>query len=343
MIHVQQEFYKFRGLACKVLVEYFKNIPQKPRDCGSTESVGGLERRDKKWHQSIAFPDFQFDHLPFRWPSLHKARHGKMASASGLGFRQQNRCLPLRRIPFFAASLRRYKHDSSPSAKLFEDAKREEHEEKQAIERRQQTTNALLTRQADRNWDGEEPIADAVLRMLVDKYKPLRSGTILSADEKLSKAAPTVRTGDIPSSSSPSSLESTREESFTALNRPLAYPKVDLSKPLKDQPLLPAVEGHRPWHTNFTAPSHATASIRLGNLKPVKPGSSPVLDEKAKKLEKENKRFQTAFRLEGAKESVLEHRLGVGRQRRVQANPLTMKGWANLVEQRIEVRSAYVS
>ena len=306
-----------------------------------------LRKHRKRWwknEESIAFPDFQFDHLPFRWPSLHKARHGKMASASGLGFRQQSRCLPLRRIPFSAASLRRYKYDNSASSKLFEDAKREEHEEKQAIERRQRTVNALLTRQADRNWDGEEPIADGVLRMLVDKYKPLRSGTIVSADEKLSKAAPTVRTGDIPSSSSPSSLESTREESFTALNRPLAYPKVDLSKPLKDQPLLPAVEGHRPWHTNFTAPSHATASIRLGNLKPVKPGSSPVLDEKAKKLEKENKkRFQTAFRLEGAKESVLEHRLGVGRQRRVQANPLTMKGWANLVEQRIEVRSAYVS
>jgi len=234
----------------------------------------------------------------------------------------------------------RYNHGNSASTKLFEDAKREEQEEKQTIERRQQTTNALLTRQADRNWDGEEPIADAVLRMLVDKYKPLRSGTILSADEKLSKAAPNVRVGRI----LPSSSESAQEETLIAPNRPLTYPKVDPSRPLKDQPLLPAVEGLRPWHTNFTAPSHATASIRLGNIEPLKSGPSPVLDEKAMKLEKENKRrFQTAFKLEGAKESVQNHRLGVGQRRGTQANPLTMKGWMNLVEERIEVYHNIVS
>ena len=242
------------------------------------------------------------------------------------------RFLPLPHVIFPTASHWRHKHGGSASAKLFEDAKREEQEEKREIERRQQTANALLTRQVDRNWDGEESTADAVLRMLVDKYKPLRSGTILSADEKLSKVAPTVRTGGIHSPT-----EATQEV-FTPLNRPLAYPKVDPSKPLKDQPLLPAVEGHRPWHTSFTAPSHATASIRLGDFKPLKSGTSPVLDEKARKVEKENRRrFQTAFRLEGAKESVLDHRLGVGQQKRMQANPLTMKGWRNLVEERIQV------
>jgi len=242
--------------------------------------------------------------------------------------------------PSLSTSLRRHNHNNAASAKLFEDAKREEREEKQVTKRRQQTTNALLTRQADRNWDGGEPIADAVLRMLVDKYKPLRSGTILSADEKLSKAAPTVRVGHIP----PSSSESAREEVFITPNRPLAYPKVDPSKPVKDQPLLPAVEGHQPWHTNFTAPSHVTASIRLGNIKPLRSTASPILDENARKLEKENKRrFQTAFRLEGAKESVQDHRLGVGQQKRTQANPLTMKGWANLVEERIEVCHTFVS
>ena len=259
-----------------------------------------------------------------------------MAVAFVLG--QQARRLPLPYISSPTTSPRRYKHDNSASAKLFEDAKREEQEEKRAAQRREQTTNALLTRQANRNWDGDEPIADAVLRMLVDKYKPLRSGTILSADEKLSKATPTVRMGSISSTSSTSSWESTQEETLITSNRPLAHPKVDPSEPLKDQPLLPAVEGHQPWHTSFTAPSHATASIRLGNIKPTKSGPSPVLDEKARKLEKENKRrFQTAFRLEGAKESVLDHRLGVGRQKRMQANPLTMKGWENLVEERIKV------
>ena len=196
--------------------------------------------------------------------------------------------------------------------------------------------NAMLTSQAGQNWDGDEPIADAVLRMLVDKHKPLRSGTITTADEKLSKAAPAVREGS--SLSLLLSSEATQEERLVISNRPLAHPKIDPSKPLKDQPLLHAVEGHRPWHTNFTTPSHATASVRIGNLRPVKPGRAPMPDEKARKKEKENnRRFETAFKLEGAKESVLDHRLGIKQQRRTQANPTTAKGWWGLVEERIEV------
>ena len=117
-----------------------------------------------------------------------------------------------------------------------------------------------------------------------------------------------------------------------------SYPKLDTSKPLKDQPLLPAVEGHRPWHTNFTAPSHATASIRIGNFGTVKSGPSLVLDEKAKKQERENKRrFQIALKLEGVKESLQVYLLGVKQQRRMQVNPVTMEGWWNLIEERIEV------
>ena len=200
--------------------------------------------------------------------------------------------------------------------------------------------NALLTRQAGRNWDGDEPVADAVLRMLVDKYKPLRSGNIITADEKLSKSAPSIREKFTPRDSSLSPSEG----ALIASDRSFARPEVDRSKPLKDQPLLPAVEGHRPWHTNFTAPSHATTSIRLGSFKPAGSGSSPVRDEKAKKLEKENrKRFQAAHKLEGAKESVLEHQLGVRQQKRAHANPITMKGWGTLVEERIEVRFLSVS
>jgi hypothetical protein len=220
---------------------------------------------------------------------------------------------------------------------LFEDAKHEGQAEKREIERRGQSVNALLTRQADKNWDGDEQIADAVLRMLVDKYKPLRSGAVITADEKLSKSAPSVRTGGIPLGSSlwPSELAL---EASTSSSRPTAYPEVDRSKPLRDQPLLPAVEGHRPWHTNFIAPSHVTTSIRVGSFEPPKSGPSLVLDEKERKQEKESrKRFQTAFRLEGAKESVLDHQLGVKQQKRAHANPLSMKGWGNLVEERIQV------
>lgn len=253
-------------------------------------------------------------------------------------FLSHTRCPPLPRTLLITASSQRHKHDTSASEKLFDDAKHKEQEEKQEIERREQTMNALLTSQAGRNWDGDEPIADAVLRMLVDKYKPLRSGTITTADEKLSKAAPTVRDGSVPSESPLLASEATQEEVLGTPKRPLVYPKVDPSKPLKDQPLLPAIEGHRPWHTNFTAPSHATASVRMGNFGPVKSRHPLALDEKARKKEKENnRRFETAFKLEGAKESVLDHRLGIKQQKRTQANPTTMKGWWGLVEERIEV------
>ena len=253
-------------------------------------------------------------------------------------FLSRTRRLPLPHTLLITASSQRYKHDTSTSEKLFEDAKRKEQEEKREMKRKEQAMNAMLTSQAGRNWDGDEPIADAILRMLVDKYKPLRSGTITAADEKLSKAAPAVREGGDPSESLLLSSEATQDEETVLSNRPLAYPKIDPSKPLKDQPLLPVVEGHRPWHTNFTAPSHATASVRIGNVGPVKPGRGPTLDEKARKKEKENnRRFETAFKLEGAKESVLDHRLGIKQQKRTQANPTATKGWWGLVEERIEV------
>ena len=247
---------------------------------------------------------------------------------------------PLPLLLTIATPPRRHKHDTSASAKLFEDANREEQEEKWESGRRQQAMNALITRQGERNWDGDEPIADAVLRMLVDKYKPSRLGTIITADEKLSKSAPSIRMHSISLDPSLSSSESMIDEISITSNRPLAYPEVDRSKPLKDQPLLPVVEGHRPWHTNFTTPSHANASLRLGTFRPAGSGPSPVLDEKERKLEKENRRrFQTALKLEGAKESVLDRRLGVKQQKRPQANPTSMKGWRTLVEERIEVCS----
>lgn len=50
---------------------------------------------------------------------------------------------------------------------------------KQSSQRRSQ----LLLQHS--NWDGEESMQDAVLRMLVDKYRPLRGETIRSAEEKL--------------------------------------------------------------------------------------------------------------------------------------------------------------
>lgn len=155
---------------------------------------------------------------------------------------------------------------------------------------------------------------DAVLRMLVDKYKPLRTGTIRTAEEKIKAMAPQL------------------------VNMPTVEEPAVKSFPLKDQPLLPVIEGHRPWHTTFRAPSHATPSVRHGTFTPRSP-SKTGLDEKALKKEREErKRFQVASRLTHARESTLDYRLGLKNARaRALPNPVTMKGWAGLAEDRIEV------
>jgi hypothetical protein len=49
-------------------------------------------------------------------------------------------------------------------------------------------------RQQEENWTGDESLHNAVLRMLVDKYKPMRdiAGGIKTADEKLKANPPLV-------------------------------------------------------------------------------------------------------------------------------------------------------
>jgi DnaJ family protein C protein 28 len=122
-----------------------------------------------------------------------------------------------------------------------------------------------------------------------------------------------------------------------------------------DEPLLPAVEGHKPWLTTFKVPSHATASIRYGHISTAGTASSstsstrraaqagPTDDDRTRRKEREiKKRSEIVGRLTRAKESTLDYRLGVtknmksGMQER--PNPVSVKGWAGLVEVRIEVR-----
>lgn len=78
------------------------------------------------------------------------------------------------------------------SEKLFADAEREEAEEAQRP--KPSTSNIPQLQNQDENWTGEEAIQDTVLRMLVDKYKPMRSGPIRTADVKLKEAPPKVHT-----------------------------------------------------------------------------------------------------------------------------------------------------
>ncbi|KAI0329588.1 hypothetical protein GY45DRAFT_1252672 [Cubamyces sp. BRFM 1775] len=171
--------------------------------------------------------------------------------------------------------------------------------------------------------------------MLVDKYKPMRSGPIRSAEQKLKQAPPQVRTAD-----SPANII-VEEESSVALTR--TTEETSTRRYVPGEPILPGVEGHRPWHTTFTVPSHATSNVRYGNIPPPKSARAPSplpLDEKARRKERETKkRMEQGTRLSRARESTIDYRLGIkgaAAEQLRRPNPVSLKGWANLVEDRIE-------
>ena len=205
-------------------------------------------------------------------------------------------------------SRRRIHETSTGSAKLFEDAAREEAEEQLNPKRVVDAASAIASEHA--NWTGEESTHDAVLRMLVDKYKPLRTGMVRRADEKLKDAPP-----------QPSSRNTT-----------VPYPAT--------QPLLPSIEGHRPWHTTFKPPSTQTASVRLGQFTGIRPRivKSPADKENGGNAARESKRkSETVERLVKARESTLDYRLGIQGSSFSRPNPVSLKGWTNMIEDKIEV------
>jgi DnaJ homolog subfamily C member 28 len=256
-----------------------------------------------------------------------------------------------------ARLLNQAKPDFRASSKLFADAARDEATEEAEIRRR----SALPLPQDDApNWTGDERVEDTVLRMLVDKYKPLR-GDFRSADEKLRRAPPSV-------SVRPAAVEDDEETSLADLlaarisaapssapvevnavplsPSPLPLPEATHPGSLADVPLLPSIEGHRPWHTTFKAPSH-TASVRVGHFSAPRPSSTRVptnpQDEKALRAERAAaKRTASAVRLTSARESTLDYKLGTRKPERRGplgsggGGPVSMKAWTNLVEERIE-------
>ncbi|KAF8914441.1 hypothetical protein CPB84DRAFT_1669273 [Gymnopilus junonius] len=206
----------------------------------------------------------------------------------------------------------------SGSAKLFADAAKEEAEE------RVLSAKLSALEQEHENWTGEESMKDAVLRMLVDKYKPLRTGAIQTAEEKIKRAPPKLGS-IVPTEEIPVKLTPT-------------------SGSWASEPLLKATEGHQPWHTQFKAPQHDVSSIKLADIPPVvssKPSGSPLpLDDRERRMEREQrKRTEQGIRLTQAKESTLDYRMGIKGARGPisgRPNPVNMKGWTSLVEDRIE-------
>ena len=220
--------------------------------------------------------------------------------------------------------------DHRASSKLFADAAHEEAEDKPP-------PKLPIKTDEFENWTGEESMHDAVLRILVDKHKPLRMGTIRTAEEKLRQAPPQISNA----LSAPLSDDNVGPSAISSDSKAHDAGQVGRAS----EPLLPSIEGHRPWHTTFKAPSHATSSVRYGHIASSKPSSqiSHLADEKARKKEKElKKRSLNAQRLGSARESTLDYQLGIkGSQGMARPNPASVKGWASLVEERIEVRLSF--
>jgi DnaJ family protein C protein 28 len=249
--------------------------------------------------------------------------------------------------------------DHSTSSKLFADAAREESDA---------STHSLPKRRGpvrgafagpDEPWTGDESMQDAVLRMLVDKYKPLR-GDFMSADQRLKKSPPTVRSTPTPVPDGVDSEDALEESaSFSAhLAKAASSSSVTPtgsasstppppSGALADVPLLPTVEGHRPWHTTYIAPKYA-ASVKVGRISPSSSRPSPGLrdpdDPKQRKdMEKMRRRMQ-AVRLTSAKESTLDYRLGLRKSAGLSSlggNAISLKQWDSIVEEKIEVQCLF--
>ncbi|KAH9482233.1 hypothetical protein JR316_0004331 [Psilocybe cubensis] len=236
----------------------------------------------------------------------------------------------------------------SGSAKLFADAQREEAEDARAAKAAANKPSRLAhLEQEHENWTGDESIKDAVLRMLVDKYKPLRTGTIQTAEQKLKQAPPklsSVASGALPFESVDDGMSGGIEVQGSDAT---SLPPVKLTPTTGSwatEPLLPSSEGHQPWHTEFKAPKHDTAAIKLAQMPLMvssKPTTvSPPLDDKARRLEREKiKRTRQATKLSEARESTLDYKLGIkttGAPRAGRINPISLKGWNSLVEDKIE-------
>ncbi|KAK0499522.1 hypothetical protein EDD18DRAFT_1151513 [Armillaria luteobubalina] len=213
------------------------------------------------------------------------------------------------------------KSTHSASDRLFADAAREE-----TVSYPPKSPRLTALENEHANWTGDESVQDAVLRMLVDKYKPLRSGTLQSADQKLKRAPPVI--------SSVGAYHGNTEELIGVSKEP-ASPKLlqPSTGSWATESLLPSTEGHRPWHTEFRVPSHVSASVKVAHfpLQSSKPSASThSVDELTRKKEKE---------LSRARESTLDYRLGIKRSSEGMGrrpNPVSLKGWASLVEDKIE-------
>ncbi|KAL7416698.1 hypothetical protein BDY24DRAFT_377959 [Mrakia frigida] len=162
----------------------------------------------------------------------------------------------------------------------------------------------------ERPWDGDEPLEQTVKRMISDSHKPIRSGKIRSAEEKLRdemKQREVVgRMGSIPD-----------------VGKSLASPSSGIKRNTKvwDGHLVGGDPNHRPWHSEYVVPSHDRALIKRGVLlKPPpslatsssssKPAHLPEDPSARAALRRSQKLKAGPVRLSSAREGALDYEFG---------------------------------
>jgi len=200
---------------------------------------------------------------------------------------------------------------TSASAKLFQDAIEEE-----TVSASTSSRDHLRLTQGP-IWNGDETTPDAVLRMLVDAHKPLRTGTGIkhnAADEKIKgwmkglKLEP--RLGPSPT------IPDTMPESIEA-------EPVDKVNPHRTT-IPPHL--HRPWHATYTGDTRQeeVPKIRYGAFMKKSAGADdlanilelqlpPGADGKTKQRIRSLRRTgKMVKRVENAREGALDYKLGLG-------------------------------
>ncbi|KAG9015977.1 hypothetical protein FRB90_003961 [Tulasnella sp. 427] len=211
--------------------------------------------------------------------------------------------------------------DKSASAKLFADAVEEERSDTSTATSRVQELAALQASK-QRNWDGDESTEDAVLRMLVDKYKPLRTGTIRTANDKLKEESSSM------SASTSQTVSETRGQGVLLSSLPPIQSPTSFTG---NKRLKPGGSGGRAP----VDPDDAKARAESRRVKRLNEGPRRAGSALEKSLD-----YQFARTLgQGEGDGSEEAAPSIPRQ----VNPATMKGWASIVEEKIEqARSAGV-
>ncbi|CED83818.1 Molecular chaperone (DnaJ superfamily) [Phaffia rhodozyma] len=227
----------------------------------------------------------------------------------------------------------------SASAHLFQQALEEERVSKPS--KPSVSSARLLAALEDQPWTGDEPLEATVLRMLVDKHKPARSGKIRSSDDKIREE---VQRGALKRMMEFGSGGGTKGMGGSAIEGgggqerlPTTDSRVDfVPRVAKDgytrvagaeeEEPWPGLKGspdHRPWHSTYVSPTLATSPlIKRGNVTSDQPSSVErsarsnyqiSTDPQARAaLRRARKLQEGAVRLGRAREGALDYGLGGG-------------------------------